>query len=170
MEIFAQIIGVVAMTLGIFSFQAKESSKILMIQTVANCIWATHYLLLGNAAMGVVLNIYSAIRNVVYYFLNKKENDKNVKIATITLLVVCCILGIVFYQNVWSIFPVIGSLVQAVSFSFKNANRLRALTLIASPCWLTYNVASGSLGGTLTETFVICSILIGLWRYRKKEE
>ena len=96
MEVVAQIVGIVAMGLGVLSFQAKESKKILIIQTIANIIWSTHYFLL-NSMMGFVLNIYSAIRNATYYFLNKKESDNN-KGAITVLFIVCFALGIIFPQ------------------------------------------------------------------------
>lgn len=165
-EQIAQLVGVVAMLVAFLSFQAKTSRKILILQATANCIWTVHYLILG-AYTGAMLNLFAVARNITYSFLNKKETVNKTYYA-IGFAVLCIVLSLFTYQNLWSLLPMIGSTIQTFSFACKNANKLRLFTLMGSPFWLTYNLASTSIAGTITELVCMCSMLIGMWRYREK--
>lgn len=168
LKILAQTIGFVAMTLGVMSFQAKSSGRILVWQVLANSFWCIHYFLL-NAYTGAWLNMLALVRNGTYYFLGKQETNKTVYVAAgfcaLSIAVSLCT-----YQNWLSILPMLGTAVQSFSFAVKDANKMRLFTLIGSPFWLTYNFMSGSISGAITEVFAITSMLVGMIRYRNKVE
>ena len=168
MQILTQVLGIVAMALGVMSFQAKSGGRILVWQLAANCFWCTHYFLL-NAYTGAVLNILAFARNTLYYFIGKKNADKLNHVA-VGFCVLSIAVSLVTYQNWLSLLPMFGTAVQTFSFAVKSANKMRLFTLLASPFWLTYNVMAGSITGAVTETFAICSIIVGMIRYRNKEE
>lgn len=167
-EIIAQICGVVAMIVAIGSFQAKSSGRILAWQVTANCLWCVHFFLL-NSYTGAMLNVLSGVRNATYYFVGKKE-----KKDTLYLSIIFCVLSVFLslftYQNWMSILPMLGTAVQSFSFAAKRANRMRLLTLIGSPFWLVYDLLSGSISGMIAESFACVSMIVGLIRYRGKED
>ena len=75
------------------------------------------------------------------------------------------------FDYIVQILPVIGMIATTVSFRAKNAASVRALSFISSPAWFAYNIVTFSIGGILTEAFVMCSIIIGILRLdRKKNE
>lgn len=47
-----------------------------------------------------------------------------------------------------------------------NARKIRAVNLFCcTPCWLMYNILTGSIGGVINETLGLCSILLSIYRY-----
>ena len=65
MELFAQILGFVGMTLNLISFQLKEQKKLIRLQFFSSIVFACHYLLLG-AITGCILNVVGIARAFVY--------------------------------------------------------------------------------------------------------
>lgn len=168
LQILTQVLGAVAMTLGVLSFQAKSNGKILTWQVTANFFWCAHFFLL-NAYTGAILNVLALVRNATYFFLNKKETDKTTQVA-IGFCALSIVLSLITYQSALSILPMLGTAVQSFSFAAKSANKMRLFTLIGSPFWLSYNLLSGSLSGTATEVFAMISMIVGMIRYRNKIE
>ena len=66
--------------------------------------------------------------------------------------------------------PVIGMCVSTISFNMKNAGQIRALSIITSSGWLTYNIFYSSVGGTLCEAISLVSIAVGILRYDIKRK
>lgn len=163
------------MCLGIFSFQAKSSSKILTFQVLGNCFFFTHYLLLGltsegsSAYVGAILNLFAVVRNGTYYYLGKKNKSGEIYYAAF-FCVLCIGLSILTYADWRSLLPMVGSAIQSFSFACKKANKLRFFTLLGSPFWLIYNILLLSYSGIITETLCIVSMIVGIWRYRNVTE
>ena len=168
LEWIAQIAGIVAMILGCLSYQVKTSGGILRVQVVANCIWVAHYFMLG-AYTGAILNLFAAVRNITYFWLNKKKTSNRTYYA-MGFAVLCVLLSLMTYQSWISLLSMVGSTLQTFAFSCRKANTLRWLTLSGMPLWLTYNILEKSYSGTITEIISISSIVVGLFRYRKEKE
>ena len=168
LEWIAQIAGIIGMLLGCLSYQVKTSGGILRVQVIANCIWVTHYFMLG-AYTGAMLNLFAAVRNITYFQLNKKKTSNRTYYA-MGFAVLCVLLSLMTYQSWISLLPMVGSTLQTFAFSCRKANSLRWLTLSGMPLWLTYNILEKSYSGTVTEIISILSIFIGLIRYRKEKE
>jgi hypothetical protein len=167
-EIFVQALGVIAMGFSVLSFQGKTSGRILVMQVLGNCFWIIHLFLL-NAYTGAWLNILALLRNGTYYFIGKKETDKTTYVAA-GFCALSIVVSLITYQNWMSLLPMIGTAVQAFSFSAKDANKMRLFTLMGSPFWLSYHILSGSIPGAATELFAIVSMIVGMVRYRNKVE
>ena len=60
-EIIAQSIGIVAMTINIFSFQQKEQRKLIIMQFFGASLFAVNMFMIG-AAVGGFLNLIGAFR------------------------------------------------------------------------------------------------------------
>ena len=163
----AQVLGFFAMAFAIISFQMKTSGKILIVQSIASGLWIVHFTLL-SAYTGAVLNIFSVARNFLYYFLQKKDVKGKVYFSTGAAVVGLCV-SVFTYENLWSLLPMIATVIQCYSFSIVRAKYLRIATLFASPFWLTYDVYFRSYVGTATEVFAMISMIVALIRYRKED-
>jgi hypothetical protein len=60
-------------------------------------------------------------------------------------------------------------IVSTVALQKKDAKKVRLISLFCSPMWLTYNSFNGSIGGVITETFSIISIIVGYLRLDRKK-
>lgn len=179
MDIFAQILGLVGMTMNLISFQLKEQKKLIRLQFYSSIVFSFHYLLLG-ATMGCILNGLGICRAFVFSNKEKKWAQKKgwlplficayfiVYILTFTLL------GKepTTYNLLLELLPAIGMTATTIGFNLDNATKVRLLSLTNAPTWLVYNVLSGSIGGALTEIFCLISVVVGILRLdikRKKK-
>ena len=74
-ELWAQLIGVVAMIFNILSYQGKKQSTVIGLQLIGSGLFAINFWLLG-ALVGGILNLIGVFRAVVYLFKDKLKADK----------------------------------------------------------------------------------------------
>ncbi len=162
-EIMGQIFSIVGMALTIVSFQMKTKKQILMMQTAGSAFFMASYILFASWA-AVCLNIVFLIRNIVFYFKDKKWASHGIWLYLILALVV--VAGSLGFKTYFDIIPIIGSIFGTIAAYMKKENMFRLLKLGDSPCWLIYNISIPSIGGSICEVINIISIVIGLIRYR----
>ncbi len=162
MEIVAQIIGILALSHAVTSFQLKTHKMILLFQLIATALFVVHYALL-EAHTGAILNAVAMIRSVV--FINKdKAWAKN-----IAWLIFFCAVSIGTGVLTWdgsiiSILPVFGMLFTTVAFWIKNPKYVRMTAFPSSPLWLVYNIRCQAFGGAITEVINMISIIVAMIR------
>ncbi|MDR1629462.1 MAG: YgjV family protein [Oscillospiraceae bacterium] len=181
-DITAQLIGFVGTAILVVSYQQKSRKNLLLIQMGASAAFMTHFFLLG-AYTGCIMNITGAMRAFIY-----ANNDKKWARSPVWMVIFFIVFGLAGYltadaasywwvfptsfNSYWWLLPTAAMLLSTVSFWLKTPTLVRTLTFPASPMWLTYNIASGSISGMVTESFVIISILVAIVRYdilKKKE-
>ncbi len=162
--VIGQLIGIVSVILTFISYQAKNSKKLLVLQTVSTTGFIIHYLLIG-AASGFLLNIVCVIRNLIYYF-------KNVKIFSYSfypylLALVLAVLGAMSWQGPVSLLIIVALMINTVCLSSSDTQFLRKSVLLTCSMILLYNFFVRSYGGMINEAIAIVSSAIGIYRYRK---
>ncbi len=175
-EIIAQIIGIFAMAFNIISYQGKKQGTVIALQLVGGTLFAINFLLLG-AAVGGILNVIAVVRAILFLLKDKLKTEK----LPWFILFLCSYVTVyilsftVFgveptpFNFVIESLPVIGMTALNVGFRLKNASDVRKCGLVSSPAWLIYNVAAGSWGAILCETFTLISIGVGMLRHDKKK-
>lgn len=160
--LIAQIIGFCAMATAITSFQLKKRKHILVFQLICTAFWTLHFFVLGNLTGGVINGIQT-VRCVVYFF---KENQKwaQKQFWLYFFLVASIVAGVLTWENIWSILPIIGMLVSTVSLWMKNPKHIRLLSLPVSGVWLVYDFICKSYAGVCNEIFLLVSVSLALWR------
>ena len=73
-------------------------------------------------------------------------------------------------QNPIDLFPIVGVLFHTAAFWLKDEQAIRRVSLIGSPFWLAYNFCSKAYSSVFGDAITIGSLLIALFRYRKKKE
>ena len=183
-EFIAQAVGIVAMVIGVLSFQQKTQKNIVTMQFCSSILFAVHFGMIG-AVIGCILNALGIVRAAVF-----AQREKHPWAAHICWLYIfsgaCVAIYILIFtllrdavypdappvlaDYIIQLLPVIGMIATTVSFRAKKASAVRALSFVSSPAWLTYNIIGGSVGGSLTEIFVMCSIIIGILRLDRKKQ
>lgn len=162
-----QALGLVAIVLGILSYQVKTQKKLLLLQSFTAFVFIVHYLFI-NAISGMALNVICFIKNVYYYY--KHDRGGAGKVSPIVLSSLTLILGIItaIQASTWySVFLIIGLTVHVYCFSLPNPQHVRGSILFTSPMVLIYNVFALSIGGIVYESVAVASSFIGIIRYRK---
>lgn len=158
----AQAVGLVAFVIAILSFQKNSQKGILGLQLLSTSLFCLHFVLLG-AQVGALLNAVGALRSFVFGHQEKRWAQGRVWLVVFLLLSVgACALT---WENALSLLPMAGMIFTTVAFWIHDAAWVRRISFPSSPCWLIYNAAHRSWAGVLTECFVMCSILVAMWRY-----
>lgn len=114
------------------------------------------------------MNLLGAFRSLVYSNRGKKWASSVVwpTVFSIGFL----ISGILTWDNVFSVFPLIAMLMSSVVLWIEQPKINRMLSLPTSACWLIYNIKTLSYPGIITEIFVLSSIVIGIIRLDIKKK
>ncbi len=175
-QIIAQIIGIFAMIFNIVSYQGKQQKTVIALQLIGACLFSINFLMLG-ATVGGILNIIAAVRAIVFLFKDKLKTDSIYwLLGFVASYIAVYILNFtVFgkeataYNLIIEVLPVIGMVALNIGFRLTKAADIRKCGLISSPAWLIYNIASGSWGAIICESFTLISIFIGMFRHDNKK-
>lgn len=177
MEIFmdiqifsAQALGIVAMILTILSMQFRSNVKLFICQEISGALFALSFLMMG-AWGGMLMNIYSLIRPELLRHENIAKS-KWTLIGLQTLLIICAVLLLFVFKEAWYLVLIITIAQMAGTYFMwtQNGKIIRiGQASVVSPLWMTYNliIPVPSIGGVLTESINITSVIISLYRYRK---
>jgi hypothetical protein len=181
-----QAFTVLAVIISFISYQMKTNRGILVALTLATLMSCIGYAILGRAG-GLWLNVVCIIRNICYYFKDKKILSS--KLVPVVLAVVMGIMGALSWEAYYSVFFVVGLVLNTLAMGYFGPQNLRKSILLTSSLILIYNVGpilgpvftgeifSGSseavsliksvpVGGVINESVSIASAIIGLIRYR----
>ena len=164
MMLLGQLMGLIAVALGFVSFQMRTQRQLLAVQTATTIAFCIHYYLIG-ATSGLMLNLLGIVRNLAYYYKDKPLFSG--KKCPIFFSVLMGVVGLLSWQGWYSIFVVLGLVINTYCLSFAKPQNIRKSILITSPMVLIYDVFVLSVGGIVYESVAILSALIGILRCRK---
>lgn len=162
--LIGQIIGLGAMAILCLSYQTGDRKKLLIMQTVGTGLFCVHYLLIG-AVSALWLNVVCFCRNIVYYF--KDRHPLIEKGAPVLFAVIMAVMGVFSWENLFSLFIVVGLVINTLCLSFTDPQRIRYSLLVSSPLVLIYDFTALTWGGIINETLAVISALIGIIRFHK---
>lgn len=166
--IIAQIIGFCAMATAITSFQLKKRQHILIFQLICTALWTLHFLVLGNMT-GCVINGMQTFRCVVFYYKDTQKWAQS-KIWLAVFYVASIVAGVLTWENIWSLFPILGMIFSTLSQWMQKPKHIRLLTLPVAGVWFIYNMSCRSYAGMCNEVLASISVISALIRldYKKK--
>lgn len=161
-NIIAQVVGILAIITFALSPHQKKKKKILTVQLISSVLYALQYLLLG-AFSAVATNIIGAVKNWVFYLYAKK--DKEIPIAILCIyIIILLISGIFTYTNIFSIFPIILSILYAYGVWQSNLKVFRIISVFGAVCWIIYNFAVGAYVSAIGNIVQLISAIIAVVR------
>ena len=165
-EIIGHSIGVIGVILFFISYQVKNKTALLLIQTIATALICLQYLLIG-AYSGCGLNIICIIRNITL-FICAKKNIKTLWIPVFLslLMPVACAFT---WEGSISLFILAGLMINTVCMGVLNQQNLRKSIVLTSSLIIIYNVLNGSYAGIINEGVAIVSSIIGVIRFSEKK-
>ena len=162
--IAVQTIGFVATGIFILSYQVKSNRRLYLLQLIGNLLFCIQFFLL-DARSGCLSLAVNIIRNAM---LMKYNDWEWVRWKGWPYLFSGLIGAVVWgtWNGPLSLLVLAASVSTTFGYWSNNARAIRlANALCASPCWLCYDVAVGSWGGVLNESFMIVSILVSILRF-----
>lgn len=165
--IISQTIGFIAAAFLLFSYQQRTHRRIVAMQACSGFLFAVQYLLLGAYA-GMIGNIVGFVRSIAYSFRGKSKLVDSIACPIVFAILAGCG-GLLTYESPVSLLPMAAMMISSFVIWSPKTQKLRALTFPTSAMWLVYNIICSSYSGIVTEVLSEISIIIGLFRFRKKE-
>ena len=170
-QIIAQILGFVTIILGFLAYQVKTDKQLLVVNLLDCGVFAAHYFLLG-ALPAAVLNTVGVFRSLVYY--HKDKSFYKPRLFPVLFALLMLVLGIwssvLAKDGIHAVLVIAALAINTLCLSMKSAQNIRISVLVTCPMVLIYDILVCSWGGAVYEAIAIISAVIGIIRYRNKEE
>lgn len=159
---YIQLIGILAFCVLVLSFYKKNPRTILMYQIVANFAYTVHYFLLG-ALSGTFISFVGIFRNMAFLKIKKQK-----KLLAIIVISIYLLITIIFYENVYSLFPMIANSIYLLLMIRGSRKDLIIGGIISSVLWMTYAIFVNSYASIITEFILLVSNTVQLVKLIKK--
>jgi hypothetical protein len=156
-----QLIGFGALiTLGL-SYWQKDKKKIMLWQMAANLVFAIHYFLL-SARSGAWSSLFQII--VLIFFALRDKKRWNAIAVGIPVVIAFVFIGIVTYENPFSVLPILASIIALLPFCQSNNMVIRIAGVLSALTWLVYAIVVHSYSGIVTEIVLTVITFSSLWK------
>lgn len=164
MTILANIIGIAAVILCVLSYQFKTRRGIIFFNASSRIFYVLQYILLG-AFEGAVLDVVALLVTLLAQRKDRgwlKRHPKGIIWAANVFVVA---MGLLFYQNCYSLLPIIGVLFETGAFWLDREQQIRLVSFLSVPFWLAYNLLFAAYGSAVGNVMTLVSIGIAIIRY-----
>lgn len=166
--ILVQFIGAIGYTLLALSYFKKEKKQILFMQIFAYIMFTIHYYLLSGFT-GAICNLVGLVALITIYLFDKYK-FKNKKIMAMIFIILIILINVQTFQNIYSIFPMIASVIVIISFITDNEAAIREIGVISAVCWLIYAIVYKSYTGIVFEVITLIGVLAAVVKNSKNKE
>ena len=157
-----QGIGAIGYTTLALSYFKKKKRDILFIEIIAYIFFTIHYYLL-NGVTGAVCNLIGLFALITIYLFDKyKLNNKY--LVSIIFSFLLLIVNIITFQNIFSIFPMIASIIVIISFLSNDENNIRIVGVVAAICWLIYSIVYKSYISIIFEVITFINVCLAMFK------
>ena len=153
-----QGIGAIGYTTIAISYFKKEKSQILFMQIFAYVFFVIHYYLL-NGITGAICNLIGLFALITIYMFEKYKLKNKILVSTL-LIILLLMVNIMTFQNIFSIFPMVASVIVIISFLEDNENDIRGIGILAAICWFVYAIVYKSYIAIIFEVITLINVVI----------
>ena len=162
--IIIQGIGFIAVAAFILSYQIKSNRWLFLLQLIGSALFCLQFFLL-DAFSGCLSLAVNILRNALMMKYNDWKWVRR-KGCPVIIAVLFTIILFVTWNGPVSLLAFIASVSSTFVYWTNSPRKIRMVNLVcASPCWLIYDVIVFSLGGIVSESITILSILVSFVRF-----
>ena len=159
----AQIIGIVASALIISAFAFKSDHSYKYFVMLGAAMFALHFYLLG-ALVAVFVNIINATRTASSIKFHRSN-------YLLIFFIFCyLIIGFFVYETPRDMLPIFSGCLSSFAMFKLSGIKLRLCMYISAISWIFYAISVFSIGGIITETFIIIINSITIYRLFKDKK
>lgn len=166
--IIAQIFGIFATICCFVGPLFKRKWQMLINSAVANIFTAINFIMLGELGTGIIMNVIAVVQ-IVFSLWHTLKNTKVTLIENVVFLVAYVVLGIVGYNKLIDILPVIGAAIFMFSIFQRDEQKTRILYLGNAFAWIIYDILIGS-SAAFSQLATICTTSMALYKYRNNKK
>ena len=156
--LIVQGIGAIGYILLSLSYYKKEKIQILFLQIFSYIFFAVHYYLLSGIT-GTICNLIGLFALITIYMFEKYKLKNKIPISIIFIASQLAV-NIMTFQNMFSIFPMVASVIVIISFLENNENDIRGIGVLAAICWLVYAIAYKSYISIVFEVITFLNVVV----------
>ena len=163
--IISQVLVVIIYIMLCATYFFKNREKILFMSVVLNALQSASFLFLGGFT-GMSMCFFNISRDTFLYLdsKNKKQSELLTNrdyVVLIVLLIVINIMSVISYDNIWSLFTIIGTIISTISVWQKDSKIYKLLGITVSVFYLGYYVVLRSVFAILLESILFVSTVLG---------
>lgn len=136
----------------------------LLLDCFAHVLFALQFIFL-HAYTGAVVKAVGAARN--YFFYRTRPCRKNAWVLC-TFLTATLAATALTWQGAISLLPLCGNWLNTTANWQARTRWFRRIAAFAPPFWILYSLIVHSYAGIFIETFILCSNLLGQYRFDMK--
>ena len=167
-ELIANGIGLVAITLYVLGYLQKTRKNIIIVSVISKVLYVLQYILLG-AISGAILDIVGALSSILAERKNKIGFIKKHTVLFVVIMDCLIVAGgaVLFFVfgDKYALFSTIGVLLHTSAFWIDDEKKIRKLSLIGSPFWFVYNLMSKAYSCCIGDLLSMVSIVTSMIRY-----
>ena len=150
------------------TYHVKNRKVVLRFNLLAQIAFIITYILL-KAWSGVAVSVIALIRNIILIFNENKNNKtKNDDIITLIIIyVISIILAIITYEGLYSLLPVLATMIYTYAVYQKNVKTYKVLGIPIQVLWIIYAISLMSIVSIFVETAMLINCFVGLIRENK---
>ena len=167
MQLIANCVGFVAITLYLLGYLQKKRKNIILFNVTSRILYIIQYILLGAFA-GAALDIAGAISSI----LAERKNSipfikKHTKLFVIIIDAIIVVIGVVLtiLGDKFGILSLIGVLLHTSAFWIDHEKTIRRVSFFGSPFWFAYNFLSAAYSSCIGDILSMVSIGVAMVRY-----
>ena len=169
--ISSQVVIVIANIFSGSTYHAKRRKRVLVLNSIAQVGFMLSYMLL-KAWSGVASSVVSLIRNLLFMTtLNKEPNRKEINktdiFILVTIYVLIMILSIFTYKDIFSLLPLIATMLYTYSVCQKNVKTYKILGIPMQILWLIYAISIMSISAIVIEATMLVNCIWAFYKLRK---
>ena len=159
-------IGLLAMSLSVFSYQLRRRESIILCACVGQLAWIAHFFLQGDLASAIAC----ALSAVMLAIFSKKDTWKwaCAPATVVFFIVVLSGFSLLSFADWRDIFPLLAGVFAVLSNCQSSEKRLRRLGILWCLFWFCNSLTKGYPIALVTDFCSTLSAVISLYRYREK--
>ncbi len=159
----AQAFGFLAVATFLLSFQLKTRQKIILANAMSRLLYVLQYIFLG-AFEGAVLDMIGLLSSVIAKYKESKFIAQHAVWIVVMINVFLMTVGILLYQNIFSLFAMLGIMFEITALWLTKEKNIRFLSFFSAPFWFIYNFANMAYGSAVGNLLTMVSIGIAMCR------
>ena len=158
--ILAQICGLLGALSMLVSNWQRTRNKVLTFLIFDSLLYFVQYILLG-AFSGAFTNIVGLFRTIIFKYKDRYKVLGS-RMVLLIILAIYILIGVLTYDGVTSIFPVVASILYSVVLWQDDVKKIRLGTAVMILSWLIYNLAVGAYLSAVVEGILLISSITAI--------
>ena len=163
-EIIVQLIGTLGFIFLWWSYYKTKKIQILFMQILSSIIFTIHYYMLSGITGAICSFINIIIMLLIYLFEKMKKKKISLILILIPFFTLVCFIS---WENIFSIFPILATILASISFLSNNETTIRTIGIINCICWIIYGCIYISYSGIIFNSITVVTTTIALIKNRK---